>query len=151
MPNHIHGILTIEKCNENNSGGNGDANNGGDGNDGGNGDVETRQCLVSTDPTSQNDPIAQATARTNSDDDFPSKPTQLTPGQNRFRNQGKNTISSIIGSYKSVVTRNARKINPGFGWQSRFYDHIIKNDRSYQKIRHYILDNPKNWESDRFY
>jgi hypothetical protein len=30
----------------------------------------------------------------------------LTLGQKRFQNQGKGTLSSIVGSYKLVVTRN---------------------------------------------
>jgi hypothetical protein len=78
-------------------------------------------------------------------------PTPLTPGQKRFRNPGKNTLSSIIGSYKSIVTRHARKIIPEFGWQKRFYDHIIRNDGSYARIRQYIINNPNNWKNDRFY
>jgi hypothetical protein len=31
-----------------------------------------------------------------------------SPGHERFQNQGKNTISSIVGSYKSAVTKHAR-------------------------------------------
>jgi REP element-mobilizing transposase RayT len=61
------------------------------------------------------------------------------------------SVSTIIRSYKSVVTKHARKILPEFGWQSRFYDHIIRNDGSYERIRQYIIDNPKKWEQDRFY
>ena len=77
--------------------------------------------------------------------------SSLTPGQKRFQNQGQNTISSIIGSYKSVVTRNARKINQDFGWQNRFWDHIIRDKKSYQRIRRYIINNPKNWKRDCFF
>ncbi|MFP4622282.1 MAG: transposase, partial [Bacteroidales bacterium] len=61
------------------------------------------------------------------------------------------SVSTIIRSYKSIVTKHARKINPAFAWQSRFYDHIIRNDRSYERIKQYIIDNPKNWKNDRFY
>jgi len=60
------------------------------------------------------------------------------------------SISTIIRSYKSIVTKHARKINPAFAWQPRFYDHIIRNDESYGRIRQYITENPKNWEKDRF-
>ncbi len=76
---------------------------------------------------------------------------RLAPGQKRFQNQGQNTISSIIGSYKSIVTRHARKINPVFAWQSWFWDHIIRENKSYQRIRQYIINNPKKWESDCFF
>jgi len=31
---------------------------------------------------------------------------------------------------------------------NNYYEHIIRNENSYQKIRQYILDNPRNWEQD---
>jgi hypothetical protein len=71
MPNHVHGILIIDKKNDEPF-------------------VETRQCLVSN-------------IETNS-----------IIGSSRFQNQGKNTISSIVGSYKSIVTKMSRQINPNF-------------------------------------
>ena len=72
-------------------------------------------------------------------------------GQQRFQNQGKNTISSIIGSYKSAVTRHARRLGYDFAWQSRFYDHIIRNEKSFNQINEYITTNPQNWKKDKFY
>ena len=71
--------------------------------------------------------------------------------QVRFQNQGKNTISSIIGSYKSVVSKNAHFTDPNFCWQSRFHDHIIREEESLERIRYYIRNNPKNWKDDTFY
>ena len=88
--------------------------------------VETRHCLVST------------------------TETNTTIGQTRFQNQGKNTISSIVGSYKSIVTKMARQINTNFGWQSRFHDHIIRNSKSFDTIQNYIFENPMNWNNDKF-
>jgi len=76
---------------------------------------------------------------------------QQTIGQKRFQNQGKNTVSSIIGSYKSAVTKHAHRLGYNFAWQSRFYDHIIRNNESFNKISEYIIENPKNWEQDKFY
>ena len=60
------------------------------------------------------------------------------------------TIGVIINQYKRIVTINARKINPNFGWQSRFHDSIIRDDASFQRIQKYITDNPKNWDNDEF-
>jgi REP element-mobilizing transposase RayT len=71
--------------------------------------------------------------------------------KSRFQNQGKHTISSIIGSYKSVVSKNAHLIDPDFDWQSRFHDHIIREKESFERIQYYIRNNPKNWKDDRFY
>lgn len=66
----------------------------------------------------------------------------------KFGPQIKN-LGSIIRGFKSAVTINARKIDPGFNWHPRFYDHIIKNDRSYKRIRNYILENPQKWDMDK--
>ena len=71
--------------------------------------------------------------------------------QERFQNPGENSVSSIVGSYKSVMSKNARFINPDFAWQSRFHDHIIRNEDEFQRIKNYIRNNPKNWKDDKFY
>jgi putative transposase len=57
-------------------------------------------------------------------------------------------LSTIIRSYKSAITKDARKWNPNFAWQSRFHDHIIRNNVSYQNIRNYIINNPKKWQEE---
>jgi putative transposase len=69
----------------------------------------------------------------------------------RFQNQGKNTISSIIGSYKSAVTKHCNRLNFDFDWQSRFHDHIIRSDQSFLRIATYIKNNPANWKDDTFF
>ena len=74
-----------------------------------------------------------------------------TIGQQRFQNQGKNTISSIIGGYKSAVTKHAHRLGYQFIWQPRFHDHIIRNDTAYNYIVEYIQNNPQNWHQDKFY
>ncbi len=39
------------------------------------------------------------------------------------------TLSTIVHSYKSAVTRSIRKHHhPKFEWQPQFYDHVIRND-----------------------
>ncbi|MDG6881398.1 Transposase and inactivated derivatives [Phocoenobacter uteri] len=66
-------------------------------------------------------------------------------GTNRFQNIGKNSLSSIIGGYKSSVSRYAHKLNFEFQWQSNFYEHIVRNEYSLEKISQYILENPTKW------
>ncbi len=68
----------------------------------------------------------------------------------KFGPQSKN-LSAIIRGFKSSVTKLAHEINPDFGWQERFHDHIIKNHESYVHIRNYIINNPVNWKEDTFY
>jgi len=35
-------------------------------------------------------------------------------------------------------------------WQPNYYDHIVRNESEYWKIKQYIKYNPANWENDRF-
>jgi REP element-mobilizing transposase RayT len=36
-------------------------------------------------------------------------------------------------------------------WQRNYWEHIIRNDKSYQKISEYIINNPSKWNDDTFY
>lgn len=72
-------------------------------------------------------------------------------GQQRFQNIGKNSISSIVGSYKSAVTKHAHRLQFDFQWQTRFHDHIIRDDKSFQTISDYVINNPANWGDDKFF
>jgi putative transposase len=69
----------------------------------------------------------------------------------RFQNQGKNSVSSIIGSYKSAVIKYAHGSGIEMAWQPRFHDHIIRNEQEYAWIANYIKSNPGNWVNDRFF
>ena len=99
-------------------------------------DGKDKACLVST--------TNNATNTTN-------KINRNSIEKNRFQNQGKNTISSIVGGYKSAVTKHARRLGFDFDWQSRFHDHIIRDEQSYLRITEYIINNPQNWRDDCFY
>ncbi len=66
-------------------------------------------------------------------------------GQRRFQNIGKNSLSSIVGSYKSSVSRHARRLGFEFNWQPLFHERIIRDDQAYQNITNYIHNNPANW------
>ena len=37
---------------------------------------------------------------------------------------------------------------PGTVWQRKYHDHIVRNGTGLAKIRQYIHDNPKEWETD---
>jgi len=69
--------------------------------------------------------------------------------KNQFGPQSKN-LASIIRGFKIGVTKNARLINPDFQWQTRFYEHIIRDEKGLIKIMDYIKNNPKNWKNDKF-
>jgi REP element-mobilizing transposase RayT len=62
-----------------------------------------------------------------------------------------NSISTIIRSYKSAVTKHVHRLGFDFEWQSHFHDHIIRDDESYQTITNYIINNAANWQKDKFF
>jgi len=147
MPNHIHGIFILNKLYKNdrimknvNLNGNGDDGGGGDGDN-----VETGHALSlqPTNPLQLPQPLPQTQSIT------PSQPTE-TISQRRFQNIGKNSVSSIIGSYKSGVTKHVRRLGLRMEWQERYYDYIIHNTDEHQRIQKYILNNPAQWQKDRF-
>lgn len=57
-------------------------------------------------------------------------------------------LGAIINQYKRVCTIKIRENGLFFAWQSRYYDHVIKNEKSFWAIRKYIEENPIRWESD---
>jgi REP element-mobilizing transposase RayT len=138
MPNHIHGILILDKERYEMNMKQNDESNGES--------VETRQCLCLVSTTNTTKTLDETT--TNNSPDM-----NKTFGQNRFQNQGKDTVSSIIGSYKSVCSKHIRKTFPSieFGWQARFWDNIIRDGQSFENISQYIINNPKTWEDDKFF
>ena len=81
----------------------------------------------------------------------PAARQKQSPGRYRFRNPEKNTVSSIIGGYKSAVSRQCGKLDIDFAWQSRFHDRIIRNDEEYVRVAEYIVNNPLNWNNDKLW
>ena len=62
------------------------------------------------------------------------------------------SIGSIIGQFKSATSKRVWAAgHRDFGWQARFFDHVIRNDESQKTIREYIANNPLKWELDRYH
>ncbi len=151
MPNHIHGIIILQ--NGNTIVGDTDSPDGA-----GNIDVdpdppvETRHALsLRSDSESDSNSDPNPGPGPGTDPHHPSNDQPQTPGQQRFQNQGKNTISSIVGGYKSSVTKHANRLGLDFGWQPRFYDNIIRDAESFDNISNYIQKNAENWEEDKLF
>jgi putative transposase len=68
--------------------------------------------------------------------------------KDNFKNQ---SVSSIIGSYKAAVSKECHKHDLSFGRQTSFYEHVIRNEASYEQIHYYIESNIENREKDKFY
>lgn len=67
-----------------------------------------------------------------------------------LQDRTKMLLSKIIQQYKASVTRKINSLKSGFhfGWQKSNYDHVIRNDRSLDNLREYIINNPLKWELD---
>jgi hypothetical protein len=60
-----------------------------------------------------------------------------------------NSLGPIIGQIKSNTTKRIRKLPDMESipvWQRNYFDHIIRNEKSLNRHRQYILDNPQRWE-----
>jgi len=123
MPNHMHGIIALS--------------------------VRATLTVAQNNGIAQNDVVAQNTVTQN----------DMQPHINDGQLQGiaPMTISDIVGAYKSLVANGCLEIykskNKIMGklWQRNYYEHIIRNEKSYQYISEYIINNPTKWANDKFY
>ncbi len=61
-------------------------------------------------------------------------------------------LSELIGAYKTTVSKQIHLCGfIEFQWQRSFYEHIIRDDKTYESITEYIINNPMNWKRDKFY
>jgi hypothetical protein len=67
------------------------------------------------------------------------------------------TVGNIIGAFKSLTMKKCLKTYKsqskylGKLWQRNYFEHIIRNEKSYSEISEYIINNPAQWEIDEFY
>jgi putative transposase len=127
MPNHIHAIITISTV----TGG-------------------ADQAIVGRKPTASTfertteltGPVGATLVVALPDDPVPGPPPPI--------------LGDIVGALKSKTTDlyiHAVKHSgwPPFRgrlWQRNYHEHVIRSERSLNRIRQYILDNPANWASD---
>ena len=57
------------------------------------------------------------------------------------------SISKIMQQFKGKITKELQHTI----WQKSFYEHIIRNEKEYLKIKEYIIHNPTNWAKDMYY
>lgn len=70
----------------------------------------------------------------------------------RENGPGSKTLGAFVGGFKSAATKRIRQIQnlPGqIIWQPNYYEHVIRNEDEWYKIREYIVHNPMQWETDR--
>jgi REP element-mobilizing transposase RayT len=145
MPNHMHGIIML--------------------NDVGAG-FTPAPIANPNDTIGQPQGIAPTTSNENSQNTIgqPQGIAPTTTDENSMNTIGQpqgiaTTVCDIIGAYKSLVANECLEIfknkNPdifmGKLWQRNYYEHIIRNEKSYKRISEYIINNPENWKGDKFF
>ncbi len=61
------------------------------------------------------------------------------------------SLSELMGAYKTTTSKKIHLLGQNhFAWQRSFHDHIIRDTKSYEKISAYIKDNPLRWNEDMF-
>jgi putative transposase len=61
------------------------------------------------------------------------------------------SLSQLMGAFKTTVSKQIHLLGfIEFAWQRSFHDHIIRDDKSFERISCYIKDNPVNWKQDKF-
>jgi putative transposase len=62
------------------------------------------------------------------------------------------TIGSVVRGYKIGVTKWFRQNTNVYSvWQRNYWERIIRDETELEKIREYIKNNPKQWESDKLF
>jgi REP element-mobilizing transposase RayT len=69
-----------------------------------------------------------------------------------FQKPARNSLPTIVRTYKAAVSRNARRVfhrSEWEIWQRNYYERVIRDDEEYKAAYRYVLENPLRWESDK--
>ncbi len=62
------------------------------------------------------------------------------------------SLSELMGAYKTTISKKIHLLGyAGFAWKRSFYEHIIRDERSFETISQYIVNNPVKWKKDKFF
>ena len=74
--------------------------------------------------------------------------TRLAPRTEASRRHG---VPEIVRAFKTFSARKINRMHASTGapvWQRGFYDHVIRDEDELNRIRTYILDDPRKWSED---
>lgn len=61
------------------------------------------------------------------------------------------SVSMLVNHFKGAAKKWSKRRGLYMDWQSRFHDHVIRNEKEYRAIKNYIISNPANWADDKFH
>ena len=139
MPNHIHAIIILE----NDMDGNGDCN--------GNADADGIPDADGNAVQTHGRASLRESNELRESNKSPSIPHRLPKSISSFIAGFKSAVNSKIDDYIDENKLNIPKYNRNnHFFQPNYHDHIIKDNTSFQRIKNYIINNPKNWDTDKF-
>ena len=141
MPNHLHGIVILKK--------------------------PIVDAVIDSNDGSHDGSLVETHGRASQPEN---QPENQNPSPQKPQRKPK-SISSFIAGFKSAVTTKINNLidlrmqihGPTFQfatskfnrknklWQLNYYDHIIRNNVEFNRIKKYIISNPSNWQEDKFY
>jgi REP element-mobilizing transposase RayT len=74
------------------------------------------------------------------------------PESVRVADRRRMLLSKVVGRFKMVSAKQVNDLRQTSGkalWQRNYYEHIVRDEESLNRIRQYIADNPAQWEFDR--
>jgi len=129
MPNHLHAIIVLDRPEIDLDGTNGSHGL----------QVETH-CRASL---QQRDRQRDQ----QSPNSFIRKPKSISSFMAGFKSSVNSKIDDYIDDHKLDVPKYYRN---NYFFQSNYHDHIIRNNAEFERIKNYIINNPENWEDDKF-
>ena len=64
---------------------------------------------------------------------------------------GYHSLPEIVRQFKTFSARRINELRQTRGlpvWQRGYYDHILRNEKDWDRCRRYIEDNPRRWAED---
>ncbi|MBW2050451.1 MAG: transposase [Deltaproteobacteria bacterium] len=80
------------------------------------------------------------------------EPARTNPARTATTAIKRHGLPEIIRALKTFSSRRINETHNTPGrklWQRNYYEHIIRNDESLNRIRQYIMTNPEKWGQDR--
>ncbi|MDX1414284.1 MAG: transposase, partial [Candidatus Promineifilaceae bacterium] len=85
------------------------------------------------------------------------QPQGAAPTTPDRQQSGRMSLSDVVHRFKTLTTKRYTDGVKQMGWkpynrrvwQRNYYEHIVRNEGSLQRIRDYIVGNPALWDEDR--
>ena len=125
MPNHVHGLIGITP------------------------ESPARDDAAPSDESAHSDAVDASRWDESTGTNRNNHTSENAGATNEFRLRA-HSLGAIVGQYKSVCTKRIRSAcRSDFGWQSRYYERIVRTRREQTAVRRYIHQNPAAWTDDR--